>query len=257
MYPAVTPYFFQCACRIFSACCSGRLLLLGLLYAQGSAAGSFSVNPVRIELSAAEPNAVIHVENTGGKAVTVQLMTMAWSQVDGRDQLHPTREILSTPQIFSLKPQARQVVRLGSLRQPDSAKVLAYRLLLEEIPSPPAPDFKGLQVALKISMPVFIKPAKDAREKLDIALSYQPDKQLALALSNSGDGVAYWSGFSVHDETSPDRVLASYPSPVYVLPGQRRQLSLTVPDISSGTKLMIRAATRESSVEFHALPVSP
>lgn len=257
MYPAATRRVLQSVCRILSFCCLSSLFLCALLYPSRSTAGSFSVNPVRIELSALEPNAVIHVENTGSKSVTVQLTTMAWSQVDGRDQLRPTRELLSTPQIFTLKAAAMQVVRVGSLRKPDPRQVLAYRLLLEEIPAPASPDFKGFQVALKISMPVFLKPAQEVREQLEIAMNLQSDKQLTLALSNTGDGVAHWSGFTLHDDAFPDRVLASYPGAVYVLPGQRRQLSLFVPDIGTGTKVMIRAATRGSLVEFHGLPVSP
>lgn len=253
VYPAVLPSVSKYACRILSA----GLLLCASIFPGHGIAGSFSVNPVRVELSGAAPNAVIHVENTSNAAVTVQLSTMLWSQVDGKDQLRPTRELLSTPQIFSLKPGAVQVVRVGILRKPDAGKELSYRLLLEEIPPPPPPDFKGLQVALRVSLPVFVKPTGETREKLELALRLRPDHQLTLSLANDGNGSAHWSGFSLHDAAAPERVLAAHPGALYVLPGQRRDVSLQVPGMEAGRKILIRASTRGSPVEFHATPVAP
>ncbi len=253
MYPASLPVMLKYACRILSA----GLLLCATFYPRHGVAGSFSVNPVRVELSGAAPNAVIHVENTSNAPVTVQLSTMLWSQVNGKDQLRPTRELLSTPQIFSLKPGAVQVVRLGILRKPDTGKELSYRLLLEEIPPPPPPDFKGLQVALRVSLPVFVKPPTDTREKLEVALRLQPDNHLTLSLANDGNGSAHWSGFSLHDAAAPERVLAAHPGAVYVLPGQRRDVSLQASGVEAGKKILVRASTRGMPVEFHATPVAP
>ncbi len=252
-YPAAMPVMLKHACRILSA---GLLLCASLIPGHGIA-GSFSVNPVRIELSGAAPNAVIHVENTGNASVTVQLSPMLWSQADGKDQLRPTRELLSTPQIFSLKAGAVQVVRVGILRKPDPDRELSYRLLLEEIPPPPPPDFKGLQVALRVSIPVFLKPPVETHEKLELALALRKDRQLTLSLVNGGNGSAHWAGFSLHDGADPERVLASYPGAVYVLPGQRRDVSLQVPGVEAGRKILVRTSTHGRPLEFHATPVAP
>ncbi len=89
---------------------------------------------------------------------------MAWAQKDGKDQLTPTRELIATPPIFNLKAGTTQLIRIGMLRKVDLEKELIYRLILEEIPPPPAPDFKGLQVALRIGLPVFIKPDTSAQQ---------------------------------------------------------------------------------------------
>ncbi len=252
-YPAVTPVVLKHACRILYA---GLLLCASAFPGHGNA-GSFSVNPVRIELSGTEPTAVIHVENTGNAPVTVQLSTMAWSQADGKDQLRPTRELLSTPQIFSLKPGAVQVVRIGALRKPDADRELPYRLLLEEIPLPPPPDFKGLQVALRVSLPAFLKPPADTKEKLAVSLVPKPDKRLTLSLTNAGNGSAHWAGFTLHDAAAPERVLAAYPGAVYVLPGQRRDVSVQAPEWEAGRQILVKTTTRGRPVEFHATPVAP
>jgi len=139
-----------------------RVILLATLSAvvPSALAGSFSVNPVRVELSAQRSSAVVQVENTGSSEVTVEARTFAWAQPDGKDQLSTTREVIVTPQVFRLKAGATQLLRIGALRKPDQSKEMPYRLVLEEIPPPPAPDVKGLQVALRISIPVFLHPPK-------------------------------------------------------------------------------------------------
>jgi CBS domain containing-hemolysin-like protein len=46
--------------------------------------------------------------------------------------------------------------------KPDPVNEIAYRLVLDEIPPPPEPGFKGLQVALKINFPIFVQPLTEA-----------------------------------------------------------------------------------------------
>ncbi len=244
-------------CRIRTACVVLSLVLFAILFPRTGISGSFSVNPVRIELSESAHNAVIHVENTSATQVTIQMTTMAWSQENDKDHLRPTRELLSTPQIFILKPGATQLVRVGALRKPDNEKELAYRLLLEEIPPLLPPDFKGLQVALRISMPIFLKPTKSATEKLEFAFSREPKKGLKLLLSNSGNGVAQISGIRLYDGTTPETLFAAYPNTVYVLPGYRREISLQTGDSGSAKKILIRAVMRGVPVEFYAVSLSP
>lgn len=231
-------------------------LCLFLLAAPVARAGNFSVNPIRVELSASQTSAVIHVDNQGDSTVTVEARTLAWSQSKGKDQLASTRDIIVTPQIFRLKPGASQVLRIGALRKPDATQELSYRLMLEEIPAPPAPDFKGLQVALRISLPVFLKPRADAKEKVDVALSLNPDRQLRLNLSNSGNAAAHFSEIALFSEDDTDKLIAGLTASTYVLPGQQRELLLKPASFDTDKKILIKARTTAGPVEFHAVPVS-
>ena len=54
------------------------LLNPGLLWA-----GTFQVNPVRVELTAQQKSAALTVQNNGDEPVVVQLQTVDWTQVDG------------------------------------------------------------------------------------------------------------------------------------------------------------------------------
>lgn len=243
-------------CRACSCLLPLLFLTLSLFPVRAVHAGSFAVQPIRVELSERQSSAVIQVENNGDMPVTIQASSLAWSQADGKDQTTPTREIIVTPQIFRLNPGARQVLRVGTLRKPDPAQESAYRLLLEEIPPPPAADFKGLQVALRISMPVFLKPVADAREKIEATLAMDTPRQLRLTLSNSGKASAHFSELALFSEDAPDKVIAIQTGSNYVLPGQQREWQLKASAFDPDKKMLIRARTHAGLVEFHAVPVS-
>ena len=56
-----------------------------LMGSNAAHASSFSVNPVRITLSAKQPVAAITVRNADSEQTVVQLEATAWTQVDGKD----------------------------------------------------------------------------------------------------------------------------------------------------------------------------
>src|SRR5215470_478534 len=93
--------------RALGAAC---LALIGLQPGAG-VAGSFEVNPVRVDLSAAARTAAVTVRNTGAEAVVVQLSVVAWSQEDGRDVYSDTKEILATPPIATIPAGGEQIIR--------------------------------------------------------------------------------------------------------------------------------------------------
>jgi fimbrial chaperone protein len=232
-----------------------RIILMATLSAvvPSALAGSFSVNPVRVELSTQRSSAVVQVENTGSSEVTVEARTFTWAQPEGKDQLSPTREVIVTPQVFRLKAGATQLLRIGALRKPDQSNELPYRLVLEEIPPPPAPDVKGLQVALRISIPVFLRPPVEAKDKIDVAISSENDRQLRLIFANSGNASAALSNLSVSEEASSDQVIAAHGGVIYVLAGQRRELVLDSKRFNSDKKLLIRARSPTGPVTLHAV----
>lgn len=238
---------------IFSFVC----LLLSLSGA--SQAGSFNVNPVRVELSAKERSAVLRVENNGDAAVTIQLQSMAWSQELGKDKLAATRDVIATPSIFKLKAGATQIVRVGMLRNADPQRELSYRLFLEEIPTPPAPDFKGLQVALRIGIPIFIQPVETAVSQLKFLPKRLADGQMQLTLVNQGLAHSQIFGLKVFPAAKPDAVFAASMISLYVLPGQERSLLMRPGDFSQAAdgQLLIKAQTRSGPVESHATLVGP
>ncbi len=119
-------------------------------------AGSFSVSPTRLELSATVQSAAVTMRNDEREAL-VQAEVMLWEQVDGEDRLTPTRDLLVSPAVFTLPPNGSQLVRVARRNVPaDSTRELSYRLVLQEVPQPANPEFSGLQVTLRLVLPVFV-----------------------------------------------------------------------------------------------------
>lgn len=208
-----------------SAAQSGLALLLFTFFCQ-AIAGTFEVNPIRVDLSAASRTAALTVRNSGNEQVVVQVSVMAWSQDQGRDMLSATEDILISPPIATIAPDREQIIRVGLRRAPDAKKELSYRVFLQEVPPPPKPGFQGLQVALRIGLPAFVAPREGpARALLTWDAQLRGADIVNLKLQNGGTGHIQVSDieFSLPSEKEP---LAAHSSLVYVLPGQSHEWDL-------------------------------
>jgi fimbrial chaperone protein len=197
-------------------------VLSATLFAQVVSAASFSVSPLRLELSAATPVAVVEVGNASAEPVTVQAQSRTWSQRDGADEYGEGRPFIVSPTIFTIPAGGKQVVRVALRGAPPRDVEAAYRLVMTEIP-PAQPDRSpGLRVALRMDMAVYVSPQQPGA---------QPDASFALDLStgtpriavkNSGKAhfrmvdVAVSSGASLHAELPV----------LVVLPGATRYIDL-------------------------------
>jgi len=225
------------------------LLCAGL--AGVSWAGSFQVNPIRIELSAAKRSAALTVTNTGAEAVVVQASLVAWAQDAGKDVMSPTKEVLISPPIATIPAGREQIIRVGLRRAPDARQELSYRLFLQEVPPPPKPGFQGLQVALRLSLPVFVQPrAGQAKAALVWHASLENANTVRLTLENRGTGHIQISDvkLSLPDAKEP---IAAQSALAYVLPGQSRNwdLKLRQTGVKKNDRLRLKVSTDVGSVD--------
>jgi fimbrial chaperone protein len=203
-------------------------VLLALAAAVPAAAGNFSIAPVRIELQGAQRTAVLTVHNDDAAPLLIQVSALSWTQPGGEEDYGPTHELLATPPVFTLPPKADQIVRVALRREPDPARELAYRVLLAEVPSAPAKDFTGLQVALRLSLPVFVKAAMaPATAALNWRAQWQPDGTLSLTATNGGKAHLQVSDFNLQFAGSGASAHGS--ASRYVLPGSTVSWKLTPP----------------------------
>lgn len=226
----------------------GALFLAGT---QGCLAGSFEVNPVRVDLSAASRSAALTVKNNGNEAVVVQLSVQAWSQEGGNDVMGPTSEILVSPPIATIAPDKEQIVRIGLRRAPDGEKELSYRLFLQEVPPPPTAGFQGLQVALRIGLPVFVQPVKGpAKAALVWNAQLRDDGTVLLKVQNNGTGHIQISDVQLFSSGENEPV-AALSSLVYVLPGQSRDWSLKLrrADVKKTDSARLKVSTDAGSID--------
>lgn len=140
-----------------------------LLCAWTAHAGSLSVMPVVVGLSAQKVRESVTVTNRGDERVTTHVEVVSWAQSGGQDVFGPTSDVLLNPGIFTLEPGQTQVLRLGWRGQAPVDTERTYRLLLREVPAvataqePSATAAAGgpqVRVLLELRLPVYVAPKK-------------------------------------------------------------------------------------------------
>ena len=227
----------------------GRAALGGpaLLFCGVLSAGSFQVNPVRVTLSADAPVAALTIRNMEARETVVQLQLRQWSQRDGDDAFTETSALLVTPPIVRVAGGGEQIVRIGLRAQPDAQVEQSYRLFVREVPPPPAPGFQGLQVALQVSLPVFVLPMAPLREDVRWQLGRAPTGSLQLTASNVGTRHLQLLGATLHPEDGP--AIARPDMTGYVLPGQAMTWPLETPAPQHGASFRLEARTDAGMVD--------
>jgi fimbrial chaperone protein len=234
----------------FKAAAAAAFFLLIILHAKIACAGSFQVNPIRVDMSARVTTAALTIRNDGDEPVVIQLSVLAWSQELGEDKYGATYEALVTPPIATIAAGAQQIVRVGLRRPADPRRELAFRLFLQEVPPPPKPDFNGLQVALRVSLPVFVAPLAPSTRQLEWAAKIEPDGAIRLTVRNTGNTHVQISDFELRP--SDDEVPVAHEAGLaYALAGESREWVLRSLTARSRTvtELRLKAITDAGEIE--------
>ena len=205
-------------------------------------AGSFSVSPVRIDLSARHPNVVLQIANHSSEATTIQVHVMSWSFAGEKDLYTRSDQVLLNPPIFTVGPNQKQSMRLG-LRVPSlNPTEVAYRVILEEVPNRPPPGFSGLRTLLRISIPVFVPPLGPVTSKLVWQARRTAEGGLEIIAVNQGNTHVLIRGLHLSPgEAAPPSFNQSQPE--YLLPGQTRTWSTHVPDLHDTPRIWVAGKT--------------
>ena len=220
------------------------LFLLLLSVFAGARAGSFMVDPTRIELAPGQLSATLTIRNDDREPAVIRVEARAWEQQGEQDLYEPSKEILVTPPIMTVPPGADQIVRIALRRSLDPKKELNYRIFLQEVPPPPRAGFSGLQVALRVSLPVFAKPAEGVAPNAKWKVAYQANEHaLRVSLANVGNAHLQLQEFKL-SEPGSDSVIALRQVSLYVLAGKSREWLIKLdPSVRiAGDRLRLRAS---------------
>jgi fimbrial chaperone protein len=221
------------------------LTILGLGFTP-ALAGSFSVNPMRVALSAAKPVAALEVHNDSAEASVVQLQLVAWTQANNADVYGETGELLATPPILTVPPGGSRVVRIGLRRAPDRDRELPYRLYIQEVAPPLADGFQGMRMTLRVGVPVFVAAAAKTK----------PQLQWRSAIGEGGIKLTLTNGGTEHVKiTDVELSLADGARTsgvqrvsTYVLPGQSRDWLIKMDGpVAAGSAVRVMAHTDGSA----------
>ncbi|PZO20288.1 MAG: hypothetical protein DCF26_03795 [Burkholderiales bacterium] len=177
-------------------------------------AHGFQVRPVRLDLGHRQATAQLVVSNPTARPLLIQAEAFDWSQDQDRDQLLPSGDLIVNPPIFELAPGAQQVVRVGLRRPAQDGVERPHRIWLSQVATAPKEDDSGVQMLLRLSLPVFVTgagtPAAQTRWQRNAASS-------ELELHNPGARHVHVRELRLlADDASPTRLGACY-----ALPGGR------------------------------------
>ena len=188
-------------------------------------AGTFSISPLRVELSASAQTGALTIRNQDAAPVVVQAETVLWQQSDGQDQLTPTRDVLVSPAVFTVPGNGSQLIRVALRVPADAQRELSYRVILTEVPQRASPDFTGLNVALRLSLPVFVAPVAVAKPLLEWSATRGADGTISLTARNAGNAHDRILTFSAAPSTGSASAMTQDVA-AYLLPGQARTWTL-------------------------------
>lgn len=217
--------------------CAGLIASLACAIAH---AGSFMANPIRLVVPAGANATSLTLENTGAEAVLVQAEVLAWSQADGKDVLAPSEDLVVSPPIFKVAPKASQIVRVGVVRRNAGDRELTYRVFLQEVPEPAAPGAQGVNVALRLGLPVFVMPRANTAPQLAWR-AVRDAGGVKVTVTNSGNAHAQLIDCRVVRENGT--VVAELPLAAYVLPGSTRSWTVKTGSVAGAEKLRLSVQT--------------
>jgi len=228
----------------------------GCIVAPVTFAGTFTVTPVRIYMTARDKAVAVTITNESDEELVMQADIYDWKQnPGGEDNLKLTEDMLLYPPIIKIPAKSHQVVRLARLVPVQPEQQMTYRLIVREIPEArPVKDKLQLQVALAFSMPVFITPP-GAKSKLDCTVQRTAANAVYASCENTGNAYAQLLDLALID--AKGNVLAKRDQGGYILPSIKRTFEIKSADknIPGGkTQLTIKLDDRTNQAFDVVLP---
>jgi len=170
-------------------------LLLSVLALNVHAGNSVLIWPIDPKISQNDKATELWLENRGASTTLMQVRVFGWQQVNGQEQYQTQQQVAASPPMVRIEPGKRQLVRLIKQTPPAAGQEAAYRVILDEIPTPKAPgeDQTGVTLQMRYSVPLFVYGSgldpSTARPDLSWRLVNREGKQ-ALEITNRGNAHA-------------------------------------------------------------------
>lgn len=161
------------------------------------------------------------LRNNGEESVVIQLELLKWAQQNGQDTFSPTNDILATPPIFTVPAGGSQLIRIGMRGVSDSTQERSYRMFMQEVPRPTRPGLQGLQVTLRLSVPIFVSPVVETKPVLVWKVISAPTGQIKLRSTNVGNAHIQIVNFKLTRMGGEE--LSNMQAAAYILPGESRE----------------------------------
>jgi fimbrial chaperone protein len=128
--------------------------LLVCLTAGGAGAAALRVSPITLDLKASSPTGTVRVWEDGLRPVKVQVRVFRWTNVNGKDRLDPTTDVVASPPITTLKPGTENSIRVVRVSKKPIVGTESYRLLIDQLPDAGRKKAGQVSVMIRHSIPV-------------------------------------------------------------------------------------------------------
>ena len=134
------------------------LFFVSLLTASAQAANSLMIWPIDPAINPEEKASELWLENRGSVTTLMQVRIFSWQQVGGKEQYATQQSVVASPPLVRIEPGKKQLVRLIKQTPPAAGQERAYRVVLDEIPTPrtPGENQAGLKFQMRYSVPLFV-----------------------------------------------------------------------------------------------------
>ena len=78
----------------------------------GARAGTLQIEPVLIDVASPGAASTVSLRNDGTAPINAQIRIFRWSQVDGKENLEPTDDVVASPPAVALAPKTNYVARI-------------------------------------------------------------------------------------------------------------------------------------------------
>lgn len=228
-------------------------LAAAFLHAPLASASGLQVSPIGLNLASTAQADALWLTNTGSETLHAQVRVFHWSQVDGKDVLEPSRDLVVSPPMVTIAPGDRQMVRVIRQVGPPTATEASYRVIVDELPID-AGDRPGLKFVLRYSVPVFLAPTGNPVVKAALQANWEdsPDGP-RLRVGNTGNGHAQIADVVWHGANGEHTELFAGLLG-YALPGSSMSWHLPqgAPPSGGTVKARINGETSESTLVLGA-----
>ncbi|WP_064515897.1 molecular chaperone [Yersinia entomophaga] len=116
--------------------------------------------PIDPVIPADQKSSSLWVENKGDQATMMQVRILGWQQTAGKEGYLNQQNVIASPPIIRIEAGKKQLIRLIKQVNPTAGQEQAYRILIDEIPTPTlsakAQEGAGVNFQMRYSIPLFV-----------------------------------------------------------------------------------------------------
>lgn len=222
------------------------ILLMGLYSLPAFAGLDFDPIQLYLKENSRQRSATITMSSSDVPQEKIfEMSAVQWSQNEkGEDVYVPDNNILINPKNFVIKPNSKQVIRIGFAQTLSADELKAektWRVIFKEVT--PVVEQTGMTFLFNVSVPFFV----GKQEKADLAIqSKQVNKKIVINIKNNANSHIQISKLELVDANKKEVAVKSEMK--YLLKGQNHDFDLGLLNIGDLTKYKLMIYTDKSEL---------